>query len=71
MTSTHYLYNTDNYLHNPDFPDFSPVSKGKVEIEGMIANRRNNFALADEELARQRGVSVQDIVAWRKENNLT
>ncbi|SDF87131.1 HNH endonuclease [Sporomusa acidovorans] len=52
-------------------PDFSPVSKGKVEIEGMTANRRNNFALADEALAQQRGVSVEKIVAWRKENNLT
>lgn len=29
------------------------------------------FALADETLAKQKGVSVQDIVAWRKENNLT
>jgi len=47
------------------------LHKGHVEIDGMTANRKGNFALADEALAKQRGVPVEEVTSWRKENGLT
>jgi filamentous hemagglutinin len=57
--------------YNNGIPDFSPVSKGQVEIKGMTANRAKNFDKADAALAEQRGVTPKEIKQWRAENNLT
>ncbi|SIE28360.1 Uncharacterised protein [Mycobacteroides abscessus subsp. abscessus] len=49
-------------------PDFSPVTKGEVEIPNMTTNREWNFKVSDKLLADQWGVSPQDVLNWRKEN---
>ncbi len=68
------LLNKDGVIgikYNNGIPDFSPVSKGQVEIEGMTANRAKNFDKADVALAQERGVTTKEIKQWRMENNLT
>jgi len=68
------LLNKDGVIgikYNNGIPDFSPVSKGQVEIEGMTANRAKNFDKADAALAQERGVTTKEIKQWRVENNLT
>lgn len=52
-------------------PDFSPVTKGQVEIPDMSANRDYNFKVADKLLAKEWGVSPQDIADWRFDNKYT
>ncbi|WP_026089136.1 MULTISPECIES: hypothetical protein [Bacillus] len=52
-------------------PDFSPVSKGKVEIEGMSVDRNVNFKKADERLAEEWGVKPKEVRKWRKQNQYT
>ena len=52
-------------------PDFSPVSKGKVEIEGMSIDRNANFKKADERLAEEWGVAPKEVRKWRKQNQYT
>ncbi|WP_408008099.1 HNH endonuclease [Pseudalkalibacillus sp. A8] len=52
-------------------PDFSPVSRGQVEIPNMSVDRRINFREADEILAKELGVSRKEIVKMRKTEKLT
>lgn len=52
-------------------PDFSEVSKGKVEIEEFSDNRRKNFVQADEKLAEQKGCQPSEVRQWRTENKYT
>lgn len=52
-------------------PDFSPVSKGDVEIDDFTDDRQSNFDQADEALAKQRGCSPEEVKKWRKENGYT
>ncbi len=52
-------------------PDFSPISKGKVEIDDFTDDRISNFSQADEALAKQKGCSPEDVKKWRDENGYT
>lgn len=52
-------------------PDFSPVSKGTVEIKEFSSERDDNFDSADEELAKIRGCTKADVRRWRKKNKYT
>ena len=52
-------------------PDFSPVSKGKVEIDDFTDDRISNFAQADEALAKQKNCSPEEVKQWREENGYT
>lgn len=57
-------------------PDFSPFTKGEVEIPNMTSNRRRNFATDDEELAKEWSTSEkkwtkEDVADWRDDNNYT
>jgi hypothetical protein len=52
-------------------PDFSPYAAAEVEIANMTANRRANFAQADQEIAQRMGVSRKQIAQWREQNGYT
>ncbi|MGN0297761.1 MAG: HNH endonuclease [Lachnospiraceae bacterium] len=63
-----------NYVNGQ--PDFSPVSKGNVNIDNMSTNRlgsSGNYSQADEALAKIRGngTTAEDVRQWRKANNYT
>ncbi|WP_369810951.1 T7SS effector LXG polymorphic toxin [Bacillus halotolerans] len=61
----------DGIDYSNAIPDFSPVSKGKVEIEGMSTDRNRNFKKADELLAEEWGVTTKEVKKFRKQNKLT
>jgi len=55
-------------------PDFSFISKGKVEIQNFSAKRYGkdgNFSLADELLAQKKGCTARDVANWRSKNRYT
>ncbi len=52
-------------------PNFSPVSKGTVEIDDFSSERDDNFDSADEALAKKRGCTKSDVRRWRKKNKYT
>jgi len=52
-------------------PDFSPYAAMEVEVSGMSTNRRENFMQADQETARQLGVSREEVTRWRRDNDYT
>ena len=52
-------------------PDFSEITKGKVEIEGYSDSRPKNFSKADVEIAKQRGCSPSEVREWREKNGYT
>lgn len=52
-------------------PDFSKIAKGEVQIDNFSESRTKNFAQADIQLAKERGVSPQEIKKWRLENKYT
>lgn len=52
-------------------PDFSEISKGDVEIEGFSKDRDDNFDKADQELAKKRGCTPEEVAKWRKEHGYT
>ncbi|RIU09118.1 endonuclease [Mycobacteroides abscessus] len=52
-------------------PDFSPVTKGEVEIPNMTTSRDANFKTADELLGREWGMSRKEVEIWRKLNGFT
>ena len=52
-------------------PDFSKVVKGEVQIDNYTPKRHKNFSQADMQLAKERGVSPQEIKKWRLENKYT
>ena len=64
-------YGIDGIKYKDGEPDFSPISKGDVEIKDFSDNRADNFDKADIELAKQRGCSPQEVKKWRKENSYT
>ncbi len=64
-------YGIDGIEYKDGDPDFSPVSKGEVEIEDFTDDRPSNFAQADEALAKQRGCSPEEVKQWREENGYT
>ena len=55
-------------------PDFSPFSKGDVEIPKMSETRygnNGNFMQADIALAEKKGCTPQDVANWREANKYT
>jgi len=61
-------------------PDFTPISKGSVEIEDFTTDRDDNFYQADQNLAKQwnhenkngkNDWSMSDVCRYRKEEKLT
>jgi hypothetical protein len=64
-------YGIDGIDFKDGEPDFSEISKGTVEIDDFSDNRDDNFASADETLAKQRGCTAEEVRQWRKENHYT
>lgn len=64
-------YGIDGIEYKDGDPDFSPISKGEVEIDDFTDDRTSNFAQADEALAKQKGCSPEDVKKWREENGYT
>jgi len=65
---------------NDGEPDFTPVAEGSVTIEDFTTQRDDNFAQADEKLAKQWNEekkdgkddwTAEDVKKYRKENKLT
>ena len=52
-------------------PDFSKIVNGEVQIDNFSESRTKDFAQADIQLAKERGVSPQEIKKWRLENKYT
>ena len=68
--------NVDGVNYRDGCPDFTPFSKGEVEIPAMSSDRltkMGNFEQADAALARQRGdgCTARDVANWRKANGYT
>lgn len=71
--------NVDGVNYKDGCPDFTPFSKGEVEIPSMSPDRHTtmgkpgNFEQADAALARQRGdgCTARDVANWRKANGYT
>ena len=71
----------DGITYRDGVPDFSPFTEAKVEITGKYLNLLNNpdsthvrramQREAKEILAKQRGVLVDDINMWMRDNNIT
>ena len=61
----------DGIVYANAYPDFFPVSAGRVEISNMTASRSLNFAQADKAYADLSGLSVRDIKTWRQANGYT
>jgi hypothetical protein len=64
-------YGVSSILFVSEQPDFSPISKGTVEIKDFSSERDDNFDSADEELAVKRGCTKADVRRWRKKNKYT
>lgn len=64
-------YGVDGIEFKNGEPDFSPFSKGEVEIDDFSENRDDNFDQADEKLAEQRGCTPEEVQKWRKEHGYT
>lgn len=68
-------YGINGIAFKDGFPDFKPISKGDVQIEGFKTGgqdaKENNFKQADVALAKQRGCEPKEVEKWRKENNYT
>ena len=64
-------YGVDGIEFKNGEPDFSPFSKGEVEIADFSENRDDNFDQADEKLAEQRGCTPEEVQKWRKEHGYT
>ncbi len=64
-------YGIEGIEYKDGEPDFSPISKGEVEIDDFTDDRTSNFAQADEALAEQKGCSPEDVKKWREENGYT
>lgn len=64
----------DGITFRDGYPDFSPVSKGEVEIDNFTTERYGsggNFDQAYKKLAEQRGCTPEEVRQWVKENNYT
>ncbi len=64
-------YNIEGIEYKDGDPDFSPISKGEVQIDDFTDDRSSNFAQADEALAKKRGCSPEEVKKWRQENGYT
>lgn len=66
-------YNVDNpnIAFKDGYPDFSKISKADVQIDEFTSSREDNFFQADEKLAKEWGISPEDVSKWRKENKYT
>jgi hypothetical protein len=64
-------YGIDHIPFKDGEPDFSAVSKGTVEITDFSTDRDANFSQADEELAKQKGCTPEEVAKWRKDNGYT
>lgn len=64
-------YGFDSIPFKDGEPDFSKIAKGEVQIDNFSESRTKNFAQADIQLAKKRGVSPQEIKKWRLENKYT
>lgn len=67
-------YGIDGIKFKDGEPNFSPVSKGTVEIDNFTENRYGkggNFDQACEKLAEQKGCTKEEVKAWMKENKYT
>jgi hypothetical protein len=64
-------YGIDGIDFKDGEPDFSPLSKGTVEIDNFTDNRDKNFAQADIAEAKKRGCTPEEIKKWREENGYT
>ncbi len=64
-------YDIEDVVFKDGEPDFTPVSKGDVEIKEFSTTRSDNFDKADMALAEQRGCNPEDVQRWRKENGYT
>lgn len=73
-------YGVDGVDFHGEEPDFSPFSKGTVEIEGFSTERKDNYAKADEALAKQWNEEAKDgrtdwtsadVQQYRHDNKLT
>ncbi|WP_164689948.1 HNH endonuclease [Luxibacter massiliensis] len=66
--------NIDGIEYRDCVPDFTPVSKGNVEIQSMSDDRNGkdgNFNQADTLLAQEKGCDPRDVRDWRRENGYT
>ena len=64
-------YGIDGIDFEDGEPDFSPISKGEVQIDEFSGNRPDNFDQADMKLAEQKGCTPEEVEKWRKENKYT
>lgn len=64
-------YKVEKIPFNDNKPDFSEISKGKVEIDDFTNDRDANFNQADEKLAEKKGCEPESVYKWRKENKYT
>ena len=64
-------YDFESVPFNDGEPDFFEVAKGEVEISDFTDDRDANFSQADEELARQRGCTPEEVGEWRGANRYT
>ncbi|WP_301098932.1 HNH endonuclease [Otariodibacter sp.] len=72
-------YGIEGIEFKDGYPDFGPISKIDVEIDGFSSDRLKNFAKADEKTAEQwtkegkdgKVWTAEDVKNWRKENNYT
>jgi hypothetical protein len=61
----------DGVSYRTGKPNFSAFAEGEVTTTRMTSSRRENFAIADELLAKQRGVPTKEVTAYRIKNELT
>ena len=67
-------YDLDGIEYKDCIPDFTPVSRGNVEILEMSDDRNGkngNFNQADIALAQERGCNPRDVRQWRQTNGYT
>ncbi|WP_342566708.1 T7SS effector LXG polymorphic toxin [Psychrobacillus sp. FSL K6-4046] len=66
----------DGVEYKNGMPDFSSFSKGEIKLENMTNDRKSNFSIADEELAKKWSTpdqkwTTEDIADWREDNKYT
>lgn len=67
-------YGIDGVNFKDGEPDFSPISKGNVEIDNFTEDRLSkggNFDQATEKLAQQRGCTKEEVEKWMQDNKYT
>ncbi|WP_165730987.1 HNH endonuclease [Polaribacter sp. 20A6] len=67
-------HNIDSITFKEGYPDFTPIAKAEVEIDNFTSKRYGkgaNFDQADTKLAEQKGLTKEQIVQDRMENDFT